>query len=142
MNMSIFWLAALVIFLVIEIATMGLTTIWFAGGSLAAVIVAVVGGPLWLQITLFLVISALLLFFTRPVAVKFFNRERIKTNVDSWIGKQAIVQEQINNLKGTGRVTLDGNEWSARAEQEDQIFEPSEIVIVKAVKGVKLIVAK
>lgn len=142
MNMQIFWLAALIILLLIEIATMGLTTIWFAGGALVAVIVTLIGGPIWLQIVLFLLVSLLLLFFTRPLAMKYFNRERIKTNVDSVIGKQAIVQEQIDNIKGTGRVTLEGNEWTARALQSDRIYEPSEIVVVKEVKGVKLIVEK
>lgn len=142
MNMQIFWLAALIILLLIEIATMGLTTIWFAGGALVAVIVTLIGGPIWLQIVLFLLVSLLLLFFTRPLAMKYFNRERIKTNVDSVIGKQVIVQEQIDNIKGTGRVTLEGNEWTARALQSDRIYEPSEIVVVKEVKGVKLIVEK
>ena len=74
--MIIFWLALFVILLIIEIITVGLTTIWFAGGSMAALIVAAVGGPVWLQVILFLVVSFVLLFFTRPWAVKYLTRIR------------------------------------------------------------------
>ena len=95
----IFWLILLIVAIVTEVITLGLTTIWFAGGALAAIFVAVLHGPLWLQIVLFFLVSLLLLFFTRPVAVKYFNKDRVRTNVESMIGKQAIVISEIDNLQ-------------------------------------------
>lgn len=100
MNMTVLWLVILVILVVIELVTMGLTTIWFAGGALVAACISIPGTPLALQILVFLAVSALLLFFTRPVAVKYFNRDRIRTNVESMVGRQAIVISEINNIEG------------------------------------------
>ena len=79
-NPVIVWLAILIILVVIEIFTLGLTTIWFAGGALVAILVAALGGPVWLQIIIAAVVSAVLLFFTRPIAMKYFNRDRERTN--------------------------------------------------------------
>ena len=87
---SVLWLAVLAVLLVIEIATLGLTTIWFAGGALIAFLVSLAGGPLWLQITLFLIVSVVLLLFTRPLALKYMNKGVEKTNVDSIPGKSGI----------------------------------------------------
>ena len=141
MNMTIIWLVAFVVLVAIELCTMALTTIWFAGGALGATLVAVLGGPLWLQIIVFLVLSSVLLFFTRPIALKYFNKGRVRTNAEGLIGKQAIITAQVNNLKGEGKATVDGNEWSARAESEDRLIEPGTVVTIKAIKGVKLIVS-
>lgn len=140
MNYTILWLIALVLFIVIEIATMGLTTIWFAGGSLLAVIAAALGAPLAVQIVLFLVVSVVLLYFTRPVAVKYFNKDRIKTNAESLVGKQAIVTSEIDNLQGIGQVTVGGQEWSARTTMDDVHIPVGGVVDIKAINGVKLIV--
>lgn len=134
------WLSALVIFLIIEIATMGLTTIWFAGGALAALLLALIGASVYVQAGTFLAISILLLICTRPLAVKFFNQKREKTNIDSMIGKQAIVVTMIDNLKEEGQVILNGMEWSARASEVDAVIMAGAIVKVKEVRGVKLIV--
>lgn len=114
-NMTVVWLVLLVILVVVELITMGLTTIWFAGGALAAALISIPGTPLALQILVFLIVSALLLYFTRPVAVKYFNRDRIRTNVESMVGRQAIVISEINNLEGIGQVNTGGMEWSARS---------------------------
>ena len=119
MNPVYAWLAALVTFIVIEIATMGLTTIWFAGGALIALLLALAEVSFYVQLGAFLVISIILLVCTRPLAVKFFNQKREKTNVDSMIGKQAIVLADIDNLREEGHVILNGMEWSARAYEED-----------------------
>ena len=105
MNYTIFWLVALVLFILIEIATMGLTTIWFAGGALVAVIASALGLPLVVQIVLFFAVSFVLLYFTRPMAVKYFNKDRVKTNAESLVGRQAIVISEIDNLQGIGQVT-------------------------------------
>lgn len=140
MNYTVLWLVALVLFIVVEIATMGLTTIWFAGGALVAVIAAALGVPLWLQIVLFLVVSFVLLYFTRPIAVKYFNRDRVKTNAESLVGKQAVVIGEIDNLQGIGQVTVGGMEWSARAAEEGVKLTTGSVVDIVAINGVKLIV--
>lgn len=139
-NMTVVWLVLLVILVVVELITMGLTTIWFAGGALAAALISIPGTPLALQILVFLIISALLLYFTRPVAVKYFNRDRIRTNVESMVGRQAIVISEINNLEGIGQVNTGGMEWSARSSYHNVVLPVGTVVTVLGVDGVKLIV--
>ncbi len=139
-NMTVAWLVILVILIVIELITMGLTTIWFAGGALAAALISIPGTPLALQILIFLIVSGLLLYFTRPVAVKYFNRDRIRTNVESMIGRQAIVISEINNLEGIGQVNTGGMEWSARSSFHNVVLPVGTVVTVLGVDGVKLIV--
>lgn len=134
------WLIVFVACIAIEIISMGLTTIWFAGGALVAALAAAANAPLWLQITLFLVVSMVLLYFTRPIAVKYFNKDRVKTNVESMIGRQAIVISEINNLQGIGQVTVGGQEWSARTVKEGITLPVGSVVLIRAVSGVKLIV--
>ena len=134
------WLAVLVVCVGIEIATMGLTTIWFAGGALVSAILAALNAPLWLQIVAFFVVSLILLYLTRPVAVKYFNKDRVKTNVESLIGRQAIVISEIDNLQGIGQVTVGGQDWSARSVKDDVQLPVGSVVVVRSVSGVKLIV--
>jgi membrane protein implicated in regulation of membrane protease activity len=140
MNPVIFWLILLVVFILIEVATMGLTTIWFAGGALIAVICALAGLPVYLQTAVFLTVSVVLLGFTRPIAARYFNQERVKTNVEGLAGSKGIVLTEINNLKGTGQVSLNGMEWSARAVDDERIIPAGAVVIVEEVSGVKLMV--
>ena len=115
-EMVTLWLVVLIVSIGVEVATLGLTSIWFAGGAVVAVIAAALQAPIWLQILLFFAVSLLLLFFTRPVAVRYFNKDRVRTNVESMIGRQAIVTSEIDNLQGIGQVTVGGQEWSARTE--------------------------
>ena len=140
MQEVIFWLVLLIICIGIEVATMGLTTIWFAGGALVAIFAAVVGAPIWLQAIIFIVVSLVLLFFTRPIAVKYFNKDRVKTNVESMVGRQAIVISEIDNLQGIGQVTVGGQEWSARSAEEQVKIAVGAVVMIVAINGVKLIV--
>ena len=130
-EMVTLWLVVLIVSIGVEVATLGLTSIWFAGGAVVAVIVAAFHGPVWLQI---------LLFFTRPIAVRYFNRDRVRTNVESMIGRQAIVTSEIDNLQGIGQVTVGGQEWSARTEADGMNLQPGTVVDIVAVNGVKLIV--
>ena len=139
-EMVILWLVVLIVSIGVEVATLGLTSIWFAGGAVVAVIVAAFHGPVWLQILLFFAVSLLLLFFTRPIAVRYFNRDRVRTNVESMIGRQAIVTSEIDNLQGIGQVTVGGQEWSARTEADGMNLQPGTVVDIVAVNGVKLIV--
>lgn len=137
----IFWLILFVVLLIIEIATMGLTTIWFAGGAFVAFLAAYMGFDVVVQVLVFLIVSILLLVLTRPIAVKFFNQERQKTNAESLIGQKAVVKEEINTLQATGRVEVNGMEWSAKTEGPD-IIEADTIVVIHGIQGVKLIVEK
>ena len=139
-GMFILWIIVLAATILIEAATMGLTTIWFSGGALAAMLVEMLGGNIYLQIIVFLVVSLILLYFTRPVAIKYFNKEREKTNLDSLLGKQAVVTSSIHNLSETGQIMLDGKEWTARSNDPSISFEAGEIVRVVSIKGVKLMV--
>lgn len=137
---TIIWLVIFVVLLGIEIATLGLTTIWFAGGALVAVLAAALGLPVYVQIPLFLIVSTVLLLFTRPFALKRFNKERIKTNAESLVGETAIVTERINNLKGLGKAVVNGQEWTARSSEASiELAEETKVTIV-AIEGVKLIV--
>ena len=140
MQEVIFWLVLLIICIGIEVATMGLTTIWFAGGALVAIFAAGVGAPIWLQAIIFIVVSLVLLFFTRPIAVKYFNKDRVKTNVESMVGRQAIVISEIDNLQGIGQVTVGGQEWSARSAEDQAKIAVGAVTVVVAISGVKLIV--
>ena len=140
MNLTTIWLIVFVACVAIEIITMGLTTIWFAGGSLAAAIVSAIGAPLWLQLVLFFGVSLLLLYLTRPVAVKYFNKDRVKTNAESLVGQQAIVISEIDNLQGIGQVTVNGQEWSARNVRGDERLSVGSVVFIRAISGVKLMV--
>lgn len=139
-EMVTLWLVVLIVSIGVEVATLGLTSIWFAGGAVVAVIVAAFHGPVWLQILLFFAVSLLLLFFTRPIAVRYFNKDRVRTNVESMIGRQAIVTSEIDNLQGIGQVTVGGQEWSARTEGDGLNLQPGTVVDIVAVNGVKLIV--
>lgn len=139
MSLSIIWLIVLVVCLVVEISTLGLASIWFAGGALLALIISLIGGPLWLQILVFLVTSIVLLVFTRPIATKYFNKNRTKTNVESVAGKQAIVTVTIDNLKGEGQIVTDGMEWTARS-MDSSVIEEGTIVTIEKIEGVKAIV--
>lgn len=139
-NITIVWLVLLVILIVIELVTMGLTTIWFAGGALAAALVSIPGTPVVLQVIVFLIVSLVLLFFTRPVAVKYFNKDRVRTNIEGMIGRQAIVVSEINNIEGIGQVNTGGMEWSARSSYHNVVLPVGAVVTVLGVDGVKLIV--
>ena len=140
LNMTMFWLVLLVVLVVIELLTMGLTTVWFAGGALVASIAAIFNGPIALQVILFLLVSALLLFFTRPLAVKYFNKDRVRTNAESLVGRQAIVISEIDNLQGIGQVNVGGMEWSARTMADGVKLPVGSVTTVLAINGVKLIV--
>ena len=136
---TIVWLWIFLVLLVLEIISLGLTTIWFAGGALAAFAAALLGANIIIQAVLFLVISLVLLFVTRPIAVKYFNNNLAKTNVENVIGKTAKVSRQIDNVNSLGEAVLEGETWMARSENNEIIAEGT-LVTVVAVEGVKLIV--
>ena len=136
------WLGAMVVAGVLEAATMQLSSIWFVGGGLIALFVAALGAPFWLQLTLFLVVSLVLLFFTRPIAVEKLKIGQTKTNADSLIGETCLVDEPINNIKSEGSVKVKSLTWTARSTDDDITFKKGDRVVVTDIKGVKLIVEK
>ena len=140
MDPAILWLGLVIILLIIEIATMGLTTIWFAGGAIAAFLLSLAGAGTNAQLSVFAVVSFVLLFFTRPWAMRHVNSHATKTNADSLIGRQARVTEEINNLSGTGSAVINGLEWTARSEKDDSVYPVDAVVEICAILGVKLIV--
>lgn len=141
-TLNLIWLVLFVVLLVIEIFTVGLTTIWFAAGSLAAFLAYYLGADLPIQIIVFLAVSCILLFFTRPWALKHVNRRRIKTNYESEIGKIILITEKVDNLNQTGKSTVDGQEWTVRSVNDAEILEPGTKAKVISISGVKLIVEK
>lgn len=135
------WLFIIVVCIVIEAATMGLTTIWFGIGAIVAWITSGLGFRLEVQIFIFLLVSILCLVLTRPIAVKKLNIGKIKTNADSIIGECVKVVTTINNINNEGTVKARGQIWSARSFN-DEVIEKDEIVCVKEITGVKLIVER
>ncbi len=142
MNMPVFWLIAMVVLLIVEAAVPGLVSIWFALGSLGALIAALLGAPLWLQIVWFILLSILSLILTRPLVKKYVNSRVKPTNADMMIGKDCVVTEEIDNLKGSGAVSVSGKVWTARMENENEQAQAGEVVKVLRIEGVKLIVSK
>lgn len=139
---AIIWLGLLVIFLVVEIATVGLTSIWLAGGALAALILDIAGLNIWWQVGVFIVVSFILLVFTRPFAVKYINSHHEKTNYEGIIGKVVRITEKVDNLQNTGTAVVNGLEWTTRTESDGEILNPGDLAKVVNISGVKLIVKK
>lgn len=137
--MTIFWGVATVVLIVLELATVGLASIWFALGSLCALIAALLGAPLWLQIIWFIIISVATLILTRPLVKKYINSNTSPTNADRLVGSTVIVRERIDNINATGAVLGDGKMWSARSA-DGSIIEKDALVTVKEIQGVKLLV--
>ena len=138
--MAIFWLVAAVFFLIVEAATPALVSIWFALGAFTALIPAFFGAQLWIQIILFLVVSAVALVATRPLAKKYLDKNHVPTNADMVIGMAGIVTEEIDNLGAHGAVSCQGKEWTARS-LDGSIIKKDAKIKVHAIEGVKLIVS-
>ena len=130
------WLVAFVILIGIEAATMALTTIWFAGGAVFAFFAAVLEFSVQTQLVVFLIVSFVLLLFTRPLAIRFVNRE----TVNGLIGRRAKVIKKIDNNEPSGAAVIDGQEWTARSADEAVTIPVGTHVVIKEVRGVKLIV--
>lgn len=139
--LTVIWIVLLVLFLILEAATVQLVSAWFALGALCALLANLCGvGVIW-QIVLFLIVSAICLIATRPLVKKMTATKIQKTNADRCIGAEAVVLEEINNLKSTGLVKAMGNTWTARAE-DGSVIPKDAVVIVRKMDGVKLIVSQ
>lgn len=139
---TIAWLILLIVLLIIEIITVGLTSIWAAGGALAALILNLLNVSIVWQVVVFFVVTFVLLYFTRPFAVKFINAKREKTNYEGIIGKTIRIADRVDNMSQTGRAVVNGQEWTVRSEKDEEILEPGTIAKVVNITGVKLIVKK
>ncbi len=139
---ALYWLIGLAVLLLIEIVTLGLTTIWFAGGAFVAFIVALLDFDLPVQMVLFVLVSLLLLIFTRPVAMKRLNKNRVKTNYEGLIGKVVKITKTVDNTSQTGEACVNGQEWTVRSLEDDVIIEPGTKVKIVNIEGVRLIVTE
>lgn len=137
--MVYFWLILFVAAILVEASTAALISIWFAVGSVAALIAAVLGVPVWLQLTVFCVFTAVMLIFTRPLLKKLFPKKFTPTNTELSVGRSAVVIEEINDSLGTGRVRLNGVDWKAVTEN-GRVIEKDTVVTVKEIRGAKLLV--
>jgi membrane protein implicated in regulation of membrane protease activity len=143
MNLCILvWLVFVIAFIVGELVSVGLTSIWFAAGALIALFGAMVGAPLWVQILLFFAVSLVCLYATRPLANRFINRNVQSTNAESLIGQEIRITERVSNLDQTGTAVVNGQEWTVRTADDSDILEAGELARITAISGVKLIVEK
>lgn len=139
-SMTTVWLTAMIILLVVEASVPGLVSIWFALGAFAAMLSSLLNAPLWLQCTWFAVVSIASLWFTRPFVKKFVNSRTTPTNLDMVLGQDCVVLEDIDNLRGTGAVSVGGKEWTARMADAGTCAKKGEVVTALRIEGVKLIV--
>ena len=136
---TILWLVLLVVFLIVEASTVTLVSIWFAAGSLAALLAALLGARLWLQVTLFLTVAVLTLIALRPLSRKLFQPRLTATNVDSVIGSVGLVTASVDNVAAAGQVKLGAMEWTARSTSGAPI-PAGTLVKVDRIEGVKVFV--
>ena len=139
MSNCIVWLVILAVMIVLEIFSLGLTTIWFGIGAIGAAIVSWMGYGIWVQLIVFAVLSVIAMAVFRPLAVKYLNKDKEKTNIDGVVGKVVVVTKEINNEMAAGEVQLNGMSWTARS-QDGRVIPEAERVTVVSVQGVKLIV--
>lgn len=139
---ALYWLIISAILIVIEIITLGLTTIWFVAGALIAALAAYLGLGVIGQWILFFIVSVVLLALTRPLAIKHLNDKTVRTNADSLIGEIAIVTQEIDNIAGKGAAKIQGEEWTARSTKNEETIEKGAKVQILEISGVKLIVSK
>lgn len=137
---ALFWLIAMVVFILAEAATVTLVSIWFAAGALVAVVVALLGGGVSLQVTLFLAVSIALLACMRNLVRKHFTPHLVRTNVDSVLGSMGVVTTPVNNIAALGKVEINGMEWSARSTTGSPLMEGAQVKVDK-VEGVKVYVS-
>ena len=133
------WIGAIVVFAIAEAATVSLVSVWFIGGALAALIASLFGGSMPLQIGLFLIVSAILLVLLRPLTRKYLSPKHTPTNADRLIGKEALVTEEICNIRQTGAIRVGGVEWTARSES-DETMPVGQRIRITRIEGVKVYV--
>jgi membrane protein implicated in regulation of membrane protease activity len=141
---AIFWLVVMILFLILEMITISLVSIWFVGGSLAAFLVSFAVSNIWIEAGVFLGVSLVLLLLIRPMARKLGvkQKDQIRSGAQALVGKRALVTETIDNLHATGAVQVNGQFWSAKAVDDDEIIRKDTVVMISEVDGVRLAVKK
>ncbi len=139
-SMTVVWLTAMIALLIVEAMVPGLVSIWFALGALAAMISSMLSAPLWLQVGWFFLVSIVSLALTRPIARKYVNGRAVHTNADMAIGQDCVVTEEIDNVRGTGAVSVGGKIWTARLAAPNGRAGKGAVLRVVRIEGVKLIV--
>ena len=139
-NPSTIWLMLFAMFLVAEVLTAGLVSIWFCAGSLIAMFVARAGAPMYIQVVVFILVSAVLFVCTRPFAKHVLKMKNEPTNLDRIIGETVYVTEDIDNINETGAIKHDGKVWTARSTDSSVVFKSGELVKVVRIEGVKVLV--
>ena len=139
-SMNFVWFCAMVALLIVEALVPGLVSIWFALGALAALISSMLDAPIWLQIVWFFLVSIVSLVLTRPLAKRYVNARAVRTNADMAIGQDCVVTETIDNVRGTGAVSVGGKIWTARMVSPDGHAEKGAVRRAVRIEGVKLIV--
>lgn len=138
-NYLIFWLITFIVLLICELVSSALVSIWFCGGALVAIVANLLSAPFLIQLIIFIIVSAVLLIITRPLAKKILKKDTLKTNVSSLIGKKAVVTKEIDNTECIGEINVNGQIWSARSF-DDEIIKESSNVVIEDIQGVKAIV--
>lgn len=136
-----FWIIVAVVCGIVEAVSLGITSIWFVIGAIVALVLASFEVPFIVQIVVFLVVSIVLLIYTRPIATKYLKLGKEKTNVDAIAGQKGIVVEKIDNVLGKGQVKIGGQIWSAKSEDGEDILRDTEVMVLD-VRGVRVVVKR
>ena len=139
---AIIWLIVAIILAIIELSTLGLVTIWFATGAIFAMISALLGANIWVQLICFIIVSIAILLSVRPLAEKYVNRNTKKTNIDAVVGRRLVAKTDIDNIHGKGKIDMDGSTWLAQSSVDEIVINAGEEVRVVKVVGAKLIVER
>lgn len=140
-SMPYIWLGAAVVLFILESMTVGLYFIWYGLGSLGALLISLTGAPVWLQVVVFLAISVVTLWLTRPIVMKHLLYKRVSTNFDMVIGKTGVVTSPVDNNQPSGLVHVNGQDWTARSA-DGSVIETGEQVTVIRVEGVRVLVER
>ncbi|MDD6762793.1 MAG: NfeD family protein [Clostridiales bacterium] len=140
-TIGIIWIAAIVVFIILEAVTYQIVSIWFVFGSIGAMIAYLLGTDFYVQLIVFIAVSAILLSILRPLSIKLIKKQDFKTNSDSLIGKNVLITQEVSNIKGTGQGKINGMSWTVRGEG-DEVIHAGEIARIKKIEGVKLIAEK
>ncbi|MBQ9757429.1 MAG: NfeD family protein [Clostridia bacterium] len=139
-QLTIFWILAAVVLGIIEASTVNLITLWFAVSALVTAVFAALGAGVGAQITIFVVLSAVLVLLTRPLAKKFVSKKTVATNADRVILKEGIVTQKIDTIENSGQVKVMGQVWSAKTRNGETLEEETPVV-VEALEGVRVVVS-
>lgn len=139
---ALFWFVLAIIFLILELMTVGLTSIWVSLGAFASTFFALLGAGFVWQVVIFVTVTIILLLFTKPFVKKYVTHYNVRTNCEELIGKTVKITETVNNLTSTGAAFVNGLEWTARSIDDNLILKKGTYAVVDSISGVKLILSK